>query len=117
MAELFDPSISSSDYLALARDRDRAGTSRLNEDLAQMLDDDYAYGLNQEHVDVLIYPANWSALVRQENRPPRVFINSRINQKGNAEINWASGDHDILYDEDFLARYADAARSTDSVPW
>ncbi|WP_095198577.1 hypothetical protein [Mesorhizobium carmichaelinearum] len=117
MTEPFDRSISSSDYLATARDRHQDGTSRLNEDLAQMLEDDYACGLNQEHVDVLIYPANWSPLVRQENRPPRVFLNARINQKGNAEINWARGDHDILYDEDFLARYADAAQSAHSVPW
>ncbi|RWP54377.1 hypothetical protein [Mesorhizobium sp.] len=46
-----------------------------------------------------------------------VFLHGRVNQKGNAEINWARGDHDILYDEDFLARYATAARSADSVPW
>ncbi|MER9403395.1 hypothetical protein NKI36_04950 [Mesorhizobium caraganae] len=118
MTEPFDPSMSSSDYLVLARERHRSGTFRLNDELAWMLDDDdYACGLNQEHVDVLIYPANWSALVRQENRSVRVFLNSRINQKGNAEINWARGDHDILYDEDFLARYADAAQSADSVPW
>jgi hypothetical protein len=117
MTEPFDPSISSSDYLALGRERHRAGTSRLNEELAQMLDDDYTCGLNQEHVDVLIYPANWSTAVRSENRKPRVFLDARINQKRNAEINWARGDHDIVYDEDFLARYAAAARSADSVPW
>lgn len=117
MTEPFDPSISSSDYLGLARERHRAGASRLNEDLAQMLDDDYACGLNQEHVDVLIYPANWSAAVRSESRKPRVFLHARVNQKRNAEINWARGDHDIVYDEDFLARYAAAAQSADSVPW
>lgn len=114
MTEPFDPSKSSADYLALARDRHRTGTSRLNKELAWMLDDDYACGLNQEHVDVLIYPANWSAAVRDENRKPRVFLHATVNQKGNAEINWARG---VVYDEDFLARYAAAAQSADSVPW
>ncbi|BCH07369.1 hypothetical protein MesoLj131c_16270 [Mesorhizobium sp. 131-3-5] len=117
MTEPFEPSIPSSDYLALARERQRAETSTLNEELAQMLDDDYAFGLNQEHVDVLIYPANWSTAVRSESRRPRVFLHARINQKRNAEINWARGDHDIVYDEDFLARYVNAAQSADSVPW
>lgn len=46
-----------------------------------------------------------------------MFLDARINQKGNAEIGWARGDHDILYDEDFLARYVDAARTHDAVPW
>ncbi|MES0177918.1 hypothetical protein NKJ86_04870 [Mesorhizobium sp. M0025] len=115
MTEPFDPSVSSSDYLVLARDRNWAGTSRLNEELSQMLDDDYACGLNEEHVDVLIYPANWSAVVRQENRRPRLFLNSRINQKGNAEISWSRGEMDILYDEDFLAKYVSAAQSAASV--
>lgn len=117
MTEPFDPSISSSDYLALARARHRAGTSRLNEDLAWMLDDDYTCGLNQEHVDVLIYPANWSSAVRYENRKPRAYLHARVNQKGNAEINWARGDHEVVYDEDFLARYVSAAQSAGSVPW
>ncbi|TPL43231.1 hypothetical protein [Mesorhizobium sp. B2-4-6] len=82
-----------------------------------MFDDDYACGLNQENVDVLIYPANWSIAVRDENRKPRVFLHARVNQKGNAEINWARGDHDIIYEEDFLARYVNAAQSAYSVPW
>ncbi|TGQ67328.1 hypothetical protein EN829_023435 [Mesorhizobium sp. M00.F.Ca.ET.186.01.1.1] len=114
---MFDPCISSSGYLTLARERDRAGTSKLNEDLSQMLDDDYACGLTQEHIDVLIYPANWSAVARHEHRPPRVFLNSRINQKGNAEIGWARGELDLLYPEDFLTRYVVAAQSAGSVPW
>ncbi|RWO42813.1 MAG: hypothetical protein EOS11_14580 [Mesorhizobium sp.] len=118
MIEPFDPSISSSDYLALARKRHRTGTSRLSEELAWMLGDAaYDCGLNKEHVDILIDPVNWSAAVRDENRKPRVFLHARINQKGNAEINWARGDFEILYDEDFLARYAVAARSSHSVPW
>ncbi|AZO24974.1 MULTISPECIES: hypothetical protein [unclassified Mesorhizobium] len=117
MTEPFDPSISSSDYLALACERQRAGTSKLIEELAWMLDwDGYDCGLNREHVAILTDPPNWSAAVRDENRKPRVFLDARINQKGNAEINWARGDHSILYDEDFLARYAASARSYDSVP-
>ncbi|MCQ8870339.1 hypothetical protein NP945_00695 [Mesorhizobium sp. LMG17149] len=115
MTTLFDPFISSSDYLALARDRDRTGTSRLHEDLSQMLDNDYACGLNQEHVDVLIYPANWSSAVRDENRKPRAYLHARVNQKGNAEVNWARGDHEVVYEEDFLARYVSAAQSAASV--
>ncbi|MDX8501951.1 hypothetical protein RFM99_26500 [Mesorhizobium sp. VK4C] len=118
MKELFDPSISSADYLALARHQHQTGTSRLNEELAWMLDDEtYDCGLNKEHVEVLIYPHNWSAAVRDEDRKPRVFLHAQVNQKGNAQISWARGELDILYDEDFLKRYADAARSADSVPW
>ena len=79
--------------------------------------DDYDCGLNKEHVAILIDPPNWSTAVRDENRKPRVFLDARINQKGNAEINWARGDHSILYDEDFLARYADSAQPYDSTPW
>ncbi|TIW23200.1 MAG: hypothetical protein E5V65_01805 [Mesorhizobium sp.] len=113
----FDPTISSADYLALARDRHR-GTSRLNEELAWMLDDEtYDCGLNKEHVAILIDPPNWSAAVRDENRKARVYLQAQINQKGNAQISWARGELDILYDEDFLKRYVDAARSADSVPW
>lgn len=115
MTEPFD--ISSSDYLALARER-HTGTSRLSEELAWMLGDAaYDCGLNKEHVAILIDPVNWSAAVRDENRKPRVFLHARINQKGNAEINWARGVFDILYDEDFLTRYANSARSSHSVPW
>ncbi|MER9397501.1 hypothetical protein NKI46_05095 [Mesorhizobium sp. M0615] len=118
MTEPFDPSISSSDYLALARERHRAGTSRLNKELAWMLDDEaYDCGINKEHVDILVYPANWSAAVCDENRKPRVFLHARVNQKGNAEINWARGELGSLYDEDFLKRYVDSARSAGSVPW
>ncbi|MER8483576.1 hypothetical protein [Mesorhizobium sp. M1322] len=114
----FDLSISSSHYLALARERHRTGISRLSEELARMLDDAaYDCGLNKEHVDILIDPSNWSAAVRDENKKPRVFLDSRVNQRGNAEINWAGGDFDILYDEDFLTRYANSARSSHSVPW
>lgn len=114
----FDLSVSSSHYLALARERHRAGKSKVVDELVWMLDDEaYDCGLNKEHVLILIDPANWSAAVRDENRQPRVFLDSRINQKGNVEINWGRGDHDILYDEDFLARYAVSARSYDSVPW
>lgn len=115
MIKLFDSSILSSDYLALARDRHRAGPSRLNEDLAWMLDDDYTCGLNQEHVDVLIYPANWSSAVRDENRKPRAYLHATVNQKGNAEVNWARGDHEVVYETDFLARYVSAAQSAASV--
>ncbi|MER8692930.1 hypothetical protein NKI77_10100 [Mesorhizobium opportunistum] len=82
-----------------------------------MLDDDYACGLNQEHVDVLIYPANWSPAVRDENRKPRAYLHARVNQKGNAEINWGRGDHNIVFHEDFLTRYVVAAQSAGSVPW
>lgn len=83
-----------------------------------MLDnDDYDCGVDKEHVTILLDPRNWSAVVRNENRKSRVFLDARVNQKGNAEINWARGDFDILYDEDFLTRYADSARSYDSVPW
>ncbi|PZV34018.1 hypothetical protein B5V02_33470 [Mesorhizobium kowhaii] len=102
----------------MARKRHQAGTSRLNEELAWMLDDEaYDCGLNKEHVAILIDPPNWSSVVRDESRKPRGFLHARINQKGNAEINWARGDLEILYDEDFLARYAAAARSAYSVPW
>ncbi|MDX8440286.1 hypothetical protein [Mesorhizobium australafricanum] len=118
MTEPFDLSISSADYLALARRHHRAGTSRLTEELAWMLDDEtYDCGLNKEHVAILVDSRNWSAAVRNENRLARVFLDARINQKGNAEIGWAMGDHDILYDEDFLARYVNAARTHDTVPW
>lgn len=118
MIDPFDPSISSSDYLALARKHHHAGTIKLDEELAWMLDrDDYDCGLNAEHVTILIDPSNWSPSVRDENRKPRVFLDARVNQKGNAEINWARGDRNILYDEDFLTRYADSARSYDSTPW
>lgn len=83
-----------------------------------MLDDEtYDCGLNKEHVEVLIYPHNWSAAVRDEDRKPRVFLHAQVNQKGNAQIGWARGQLEILYDEDFLKRYADAARSANSVPW
>ncbi|TPK93890.1 hypothetical protein FJ934_16540 [Mesorhizobium sp. B2-4-12] len=116
MLEPFDPSISSSGYLALARKRHQTGTSRLSEDLAWMLDDEaYNCGLNKEHVDMLTDPANWSATLRDENRKPRVFLDARINQRGYAEINWARGDLEILYDEDFLANYAATARSPNAV--
>ncbi|ESX32822.1 MULTISPECIES: hypothetical protein [unclassified Mesorhizobium] len=118
MIEPFDPSISSSDYLALARERHRARTSRLKEELAWMLDDEtYDCGLNKEHVAILIDPPNWNAVVRDEDRKPRVFLHAQINQKGNAQISWARGELDILYDEDFLKRYVDAARAADSGPW
>lgn len=118
MTEPFDPSISSSDYLALARERHLAGTSKLIEELSWMLDyDAYDCGLDKKHVAILLDPLNWSAAVRNENRRPRVFLDARVNQKGNAEINSARGDHEILFDEDFVARYAASARSYDSVPW
>ena len=80
-------------------------------------DDDYACGLNREHVDVLINPANWNSTVRDEKRKPRVFLQARVNQKGNAEINFGRGDYDVLYSEDFLASYAAAAHSASSGPW
>lgn len=118
MIEPFDPSISSSDYLALARKRHRAGSPKLFEELSWMLDyDAYDCGLDKKHVAILLEPLSWSAAVRDENRWPRVFLDARVNQKGNAEINWARGDRNILYDEDFLARYVASARSYDSVPW
>ncbi|RUU58239.1 hypothetical protein [Mesorhizobium sp. M2C.T.Ca.TU.002.02.1.1] len=118
MSEPFDPIISSSKYLAVARERHRAGTIRLREELAWMLDDEaYDCGLNREHVYVLTNPLNWSAAVRNANRKARVFLDARINQRGNAEIGWTRGDHEILYDEDFLAGYAEAAQRHDAVPW
>lgn len=118
MTETFDPTISSSEYLARARELHQAGTTSLREELTWMLaDDEYVCGLNQEHVDVLIYSANWSGAVRDENRKPRVFLHATINQKGNAETNFARGDLDILYEEDFLTSYANAAQSASSVPW
>lgn len=118
MIEPFDPAIPSSDYLASARERHQAGTYTLNQELTWMLDDEtYHCGLNKEHVAMLIDPLGWSAAVRDENRKPRVFLHARVNQRGNAEINWGRGDLDLLYEEDFLASYANAAQSSSSVPW
>jgi hypothetical protein len=112
MTEPFDPSVSSLDYLALARERHWAGASKLVEELAWMLErDGYDCGLSREHVATLINPANWSAAVRAENRTPRIFLDAYINQKGNAEINWARGGHHIHYDEDFLPGYSASAQS------
>lgn len=83
-----------------------------------MLEDEaYDCGLNKEHVAILVDSRNWSVAVRNENRKPRAFLDVRINQKGNAEIGWARGDHEIVFDEDFLARYVDAARTYGAVPW
>ncbi|TGU24177.1 hypothetical protein EN792_004260 [Mesorhizobium sp. M00.F.Ca.ET.149.01.1.1] len=83
-----------------------------------MLDDEtYDCGLNKEHVEILIDPRNWSAGVRDENRKARVYLRTQVNQKGNAQIGWAKGEPEVLYDEDFLKRYVGAARSADSVPW
>ncbi|CDX45636.1 hypothetical protein MPLA_770075 [Mesorhizobium sp. ORS 3359] len=118
MIEPFDPAIPSSDYLALARERHRAGTYTLNQELTWMLDDEtYDCGLNKEHVAMLIDPLGWSAAVRKEKRRPRVYLHGRVNQKGNAEINFARGDLDVLYVEDFVTSYVNAAQTADSVPW
>ena len=86
----FDRSISSAAYLAMARKQHQAGTARLAEELAWMLEDKaYDCGLNKEHVAMLLDSRNWSAAVRNENRLARLFLDARINQKGNAEIGWA----------------------------
>lgn len=117
MIEAFDPSIPSSEYLAMAREH-HAGTARLSEELAWMLEDEtYDCGLNNEHVAILADPRNWSPAVRNANNRVRVFLDARINQKGNAVIGWAGGDHDIFYEQDFVARYAVAAQRHDAVPW
>ncbi|ESZ61966.1 hypothetical protein [Mesorhizobium sp. L103C131B0] len=117
MIEAFDPTTPSSKYLAMARER-HTGTARLSGELAWMLEDEtYDCGLNREHVAILVDQRNWSGAVRNANGKARVFLDARTNQKGNAEIGWVRGDHDILYDEDFLVRYVNAARTHDAVPW
>ncbi|UDL87271.1 hypothetical protein LGH82_18935 [Mesorhizobium sp. PAMC28654] len=117
MPQKFDPTVSSADYLAIARKRHSAGRSKIYPDLKWMLvNAAFDFGIQPRHVDLLLDPLGWSELVIQQKRTPRVFLDARVNQSGNAEIVWARGDKGILYEEDFVRPYLHAAQSPSEGP-
>lgn len=117
MIEAFDPTIPSSKYLAMARER-HTGTARLSGELAWMLEDEtYDCGSTGSMSPSWSTSATGALPCATRKAKPGCFLDARTNQKGNAEIGWVRGDHDILYDEDFFARYVTAARTHDAVPW
>ncbi|TIO28989.1 hypothetical protein [Mesorhizobium sp.] len=117
MPHKFDPSISSADYLAIARKRHIAGRSNIFPELKWMMDNAaFDFGVQPRHVDLLLDPLGWSELVGQQKRQARVFLDARVNQSGNAEIGWARGEKGILYEEDFVRPYLHAAQSPNEGP-
>ncbi|MER9868759.1 hypothetical protein NKJ35_16455 [Mesorhizobium sp. M0136] len=117
MSNRFDPTVSSADYLAIARKRHKGGRSKLYSELNWMLvSTSFDFGVNARNVGLLLDPLGWSKLVTQQKRTPRVFLDARVNQSGNAEIVWARGDKGIVYEEDFLPAYLYAALSPNEGP-
>jgi len=101
----FDETISSSDYLEIARQ-----AKGLPPDLHWMLEMD-DFGIHERHVALLIDAAGW----RQEAVRPCVFVEGRINQRGNLQMGWAGDGRMLVYDEDFVDRYIDAAQAPSSI--
>lgn len=95
----YDASLTSSDYLDLARKRRR----RLGKDSRRYayLDWDFDFDIDAANLATILDPQNWSDEVRAENRRPRVFIDSWVNQAKNLTVRWASNSKGIFFPDDF----------------
>lgn len=98
----YNPSLSSTDYLEMAARR-RNGLRKTDAADFKYLDR-FSYGVHEETVSRLLNPENWSEQVHLENRRPRVFVDTRINQAGNLSVRWARGAHSIFFPMDFEFR-------------
>lgn len=103
MLTKYDPSMSSRDYLVLARRL--VGQGSLLMDLSS--DEFFDYAVHDRYVGYLLDPENWA----HPNRRPRVFVHSRMNQSGNLEVRWGSNPIRIFFPEDFDPGMALAATS------
>ena len=100
MTYKYDPTISSSAYLELARKRARYND--FPEGISWMLKlEKFDFGAHREHVDRLLDPTSWSASVIGEGRKPRVFIDTYINIKNNVEIRSIGGRFRVYFEDDW----------------
>lgn len=107
----FDPAISSTAYLALAREQARQHA--FPQELGWMLKwDDFDFGVHRSHVDQLLDPCNWSKSVTERNLKPRAFIDAYWNQSGNVEIRSIGGhSYSIYFRDDWTWHFFQEATS------
>jgi len=98
----YDPTISSAEYLALARDRQRQWGAH-----AWWFDCDLgnpevqSLGVIPEHVEALFNPESWAPNVREHNRKPRIFIHAYFNRRKNLVVCWTKWPKGIFFPRDF----------------
>ena len=103
----YDPTLSSANYLTLARKRQARGRVRLFNGFESILDEDVFRGLvHESYVETLLNPRNWSDKVRDAHGKPRVFIDAYVNQLGNLEVRSGGGyRNNIFFPADYSSSY------------
>lgn len=110
MPKQFDNSLSSVDYLNLARTAVKRGKARLRSDLMWMVEAQwFDFGVNAPQLENLFNTDNWSAVVKEGSRTPRVFLGAHRNQRGSAQVYWAGRSFEPVYREDFQLMFAGPA--------
>lgn len=107
---IYDPTLSSSDYLNLARKRARRDKAMSEQVRWMLLWDDFDFGIHSYHVQRLLDPNNWSMRVVDAGRRPRVFIEAYWNRRGNIEVRSIGGwEYGIYFDNDFTKQFLNEA--------
>ncbi|MDQ6438171.1 hypothetical protein RB623_29305 [Mesorhizobium sp. LHD-90] len=103
----YDPSLTSADYLAIARKRLAYKANRF-EPYGSRLDwsDRLEFWLQDRVFQHLLTADVASELAVSENRKPRIFLDARINVRGNLEVTWWGGTRGVECTEDFNLRVA-----------
>lgn len=106
----FDPALSSADYLSLARGFPLPTDFPL--EFRWLLKREVVdFGVNREHVRLLMDKTSWSTTLIKQGRKPRVFIDAYVNQSNNLEIRSVGGSNKIYFADDFSQLFLREATS------